>query len=94
MQLGAWLVAMVGPLAARLLTVLGFQVVTITGLTASISALKTVFLTHLGAVPAAGLQLALLGGVGEGLGIIFGAIAARLVLWHIQNASRILGVAS
>lgn len=93
-KLGTWLLGLAPSLVGKVLLTLGFQVVTITGMTASIAALKGLFLEHLGAVPAAGLQLALLGGVGEGLGIIFGAIAARLALWSIQNSTKILGVSS
>lgn len=91
MPLGAWLIGMVGPLLGKILLTLGFQVVTVTGMVAVISGLKGLFMTHLGAVPAAGMQLALLGGVGEGLGIVFGAIATRLVLWQAQNAVKLLG---
>lgn len=92
MPIGTWLLAMVTPLAGKLLVALGFQVVTITGVVASIAAVKALFLAHLGAVPAAGLQLALLGGFGEAMGMVFGAIAFRLALWQIQNTTRILGV--
>lgn len=91
-KLGTWLLSLAPSLVGKVLVALGFQVVTITGMTAGFGLLKGMFLTHLGAVPAAGLQLALLGGVGEGLGIIFGAIAARLALWQLQNATKILGV--
>lgn len=94
MPIGTWLLAMVTPLAGRLLVALGFQVVTITGVALSIATVKGMFLTHLGQVPAAGLQLALLAGCGEAMGMIFGAIAFRLALWQIQSATRILGVSS
>ena len=52
--LGAWLMAAMAPLAGRLLVALGFQVVTITGMAASITAVKTIFLQHMSSVPAAG----------------------------------------
>lgn len=93
-QLGTWLLALAPSLVGKVLLALGFQVVTITGVTVAITALKALVLQHLGAVPAAGLQLALLGGAGEALGMIFGAVAARVALWSIQNSSKILGVAS
>lgn len=94
MPLGAWLMAMMAPLTARILLTLGFSVVTITGLDAIISTLKDQFVAAVGQVPADGLNLALLAGAGEAMGIIFGAIATRLVLWKISNATRILGVNS
>lgn len=92
MPLGTWLLAMMGPLAARILLTLGFSVVSIVGMEAVISGIKTQLITSLGAVPAAGLNLALLAGSGEALGIIFGAITTRLLLWKITSATRLLGV--
>lgn len=92
MGLGTWLAGLMSTLTARVLLALGFQVVTITGTTAAFSAAKSMFMAQLGAVPAAGLQLALLAGAGTAIGIIFGAIAFRIALWQIQNSVRILGV--
>lgn len=94
MPLGAWILAMISPMIGRILTTIGFQVVSIVGMVAIMDGLKGLVMTHLGAVPAAGLQLALLAGVGEGLGIIFGAITTRILLWQASNATRILGVSS
>lgn len=90
--LGAWLLAMVSPLVGRVLLALGFQVVSIVGLNLVLDQLKGMVMSSLGNIPAAGLQLAILGGAGEGLGIIFGAIATRMALWQIQNGASILGV--
>jgi hypothetical protein len=92
MPIGTWLLAMMQPLIARVLLALGFQVITITGMAVATSQLKAMFLQHLNSVANAGLQLALLAGVGEAFGIIFGAIAFKIALWQIQSATRILGV--
>jgi len=89
-----WLLAMVRPLLARVLVALGFSVVTITGLAVSVGTIKGLVLQHLGEFPAAGLQLALLAGCGEAIGIIFGAVTTRLVLWQIQQGTKLLGVNS
>lgn len=94
MGFGTWLAAMASTLTARVLLALGFQVVTITGATLAFSQVKTLFISQMAAVPAAGLQLALLAGTAEAFGIIFGAIAFRIALWQIQNSVRILGVNS
>lgn len=91
MKLGTWLAAMVQPLVSRVLVALGLQVVTITGMTAVFAAIKALFMQHMGQVPNAGFQLALLAGVGPAFGMIFGAIAFRLALWQIQGATKILG---
>lgn len=88
---GTWLAAMVQPLVARVLVALGFQVVTITGMSAAIGELKTLFFGYWTTLPTAGVQLALLAGVGTAFGMIFGAIAFRLAMWQLQSSTRILG---
>jgi hypothetical protein len=85
---------MVSPLLGRALVSLGFSVVTITGVNVVMDTIKAQLVTHLQSVPAAALQLAMLGGVGTALGMIFGAIATKLAIWQIQNATKILGVNS
>lgn len=92
MGIGTWLAAMMAPLTARILLALGFQVVTITGVAASMTALKNLFISQVGGVPAAGFQMLLLGGFGEVVGILFGAAAFKLALWQIQQSTKILGV--
>lgn len=92
MPIGTWLLAMMGPLTARILLTLGFSVVSIVGMDAIISGIKSQLISAMGAVPQAGLNLALLAGAGEALGIIFGAITTRLLLWKITSATRLLGV--
>ncbi len=94
MPIGTWLMAMMAPLTARILVTLGFSVVTIVGMDAVISGLKAQFIAQVGAIPSAGLNLALLAGCGQALGIIFGAITTRLLLWKITSATRLLGVNS
>jgi hypothetical protein len=94
MGIGTWLAAMMAPLAARVLLGLGFSVVSIVGVSTALAQLKALFLAQTMLIPVAGLQLALLAGVGPALGIIFGAVTTRMALWQIQNATKILGVAS
>lgn len=89
--IGFWLAQMMQPLVARVLVALGFQVVTIAGVAASVGQIKSLFLSYVGQLPAAGFQMALLAGVGTAFGMIFGAITFRLALWQLQSATRILG---
>lgn len=91
MKIGTWLAAMMQPLVAKVLLALGFQVVTLTGVTLAITSLKTIFMGHIASVPVAGFQLALLAGVGTAFGMIFGAITFRLAMFAIQNGTKILG---
>lgn len=92
MNLGAWLVAMVGPLVAKILVTLGFSVVTIVGVTASLDVIQGQLVAQMNSLPAAALNLALLGGAGQALGIVLGAIATRMAIWQIQQGTKILGV--
>lgn len=89
--LGAWLAAMMAPLAGRVLAALGLSMVSVVGMSAAMAELKALFLAKLLLAPAAGLQMALLGGLPEGVGMIFGAMTFRLLLWQVGNARRILG---
>lgn len=92
MGLSTWLAAMMAPLVARVLMALGFSVVSIVGVTTVLAQLKSMFIAQAAALPAAGLQIALLGGFGTACGIIFGAVTTRMALWQIQNATKVLGV--
>lgn len=74
MSIAAFLVAMVGPLVARLLTALGVSLVTVTGLVAAAAALKSAVLSGIGGLPAAAVQLGGLFGLWQALGIILGAV--------------------
>ena len=74
MSIAAFLVAMVGPLAARLLTAFGVSLVSIGGLVAATTALKGVITQSLGAIPGDVLQLLGLLGVWTCIGLVFGAI--------------------
>lgn len=94
MGIGTWLAAMMAPLAAKVLLALGFSVISIIGVTTVLETLKTQFVAQAAAVPAAGMQIALIGGFGIGIGIIFGAVTTRMALWQIQNATKILGISS
>lgn len=74
MNLVAFLVGMVGPLAAQLIVSLGVSLITLTGLTVAVGALKTQVINNLSGLPLAGLQLAGLYGAWTALGMVFGCI--------------------
>lgn len=93
-SLGAWLLTMVQPLLGKILMVLGFQVVSIVGITLVVDQVKGMAIGYFQGIPTMALQFLLLGGLSQGMGIIFGAVATRIALWQIQNSVRILGVAS
>jgi Protein of unknown function (DUF2523) len=80
------------PLIAKIMVSLGLSVVSIVGLQAALSGLKSQFVGSINSLPADAVSLFLIGGGGISLGILFGAMTTRLLLWQIQSATKILGV--
>lgn len=92
MKLGTWLLSLLQPAMSRVLAMLGFSVVTITGMDAMLTQLKQSVVSGLGGLSADMFNVFLLAGGGQALGIITGALTTKLLLWQVQNATRILGV--
>ena len=92
MKIGTWLLAMMQPLIAKIMLSLGFSVVSIIGLQAALSGLKSQFVSSINTLPAEMISLFLLGGGGLAMGILFGAMATKIMLWQIQSATKVLGV--
>lgn len=91
MKLGTWLLAMCEPLLGRILASLGFSVITIVGMQAVMTQLKNQFVNQMNSLPGDMLNVFLLSGGGVALGMVFGAVSTRVMLWQIQNATKILG---
>lgn len=92
MKIGTWVLTLVEPIIARILAALGFSVVTIVGFDAAVDGLRSQLVTSVNSLPADVLGVFLLAGGGYGLGMILGAVAVRVLMWQIQNATKILGV--
>lgn len=91
MNWAGFLLAMVQPMLGRVLLALGFQVVTITGMTAAVNQLKGMALSGLALLQPETLSLFQIAGGPTALGIILGACTTKLALWMLQNQTRILG---
>jgi hypothetical protein len=91
MKLGTWLLAMMEPLLAKILLALGFSVVSIVGMDSVLAGIKTTFIANINSMPSVWLEFALYLWLGKGIGIIFGAMTTKLMLWTIQNATSMLG---
>ncbi|GKS89106.1 DUF2523 domain-containing protein [Acidovorax sp. SUPP2539] len=91
MKIGTWLLSMMQPLIARILTSIGFSVVTITGFQIAVGQVKDLVKGGINTLPADMLNLFLYAGGGTGVGMILGAITTKLLLWQIQSATQILG---
>lgn len=92
MKLGTWLLSLVQPMLGRILTALGFSVVSIVGMEAMLSQIRTQLVTGLGGLSADMFNVFLLAGGGQALGIITGALTTKLLLWQVQNATKVLGI--
>lgn len=86
--LAAILMSLVGPMVLRALTILGVGLVTFTGVTAGLQGLVQAAQDNWGALPAAMLGLASLAGVPQALGIIVGAMTARVATWAAVSATK------
>lgn len=77
-NLWAFLLAAVYPLAKKVLIMLGIGWITYEALTALVNSVISAAVTNWGGVTGAALQLSSLGGIPQVLGIICGALVARV----------------
>jgi len=94
MKLGTFIMSLVEPVLGRILTTLGLSVVSIVGMQALFQRLKTDLVSGLHSMPSDMLQLFLIAGGAEGLGILLGAITTKLALWQAQKSVQFLGKSS
>ncbi len=90
MGLGAFLLALVQPIVARVLVALGFSLVSFVGMDVMMAQVTAAAQGAWGGLPENLLKLAGLAGIGEGLAIIFGAIATRVLIWQLTKSTRML----
>lgn len=93
MKFGVFLLALVEPIIAKLLIALGFSVISIAGVDVALGTVKGMIVGNLSGLGGI-IDFALYLWLGKALGIIFGACATKLMLWNIQNATKILGKAN
>lgn len=85
-----FLSAAIGPLAIRALVAVGFASVSFAGVTAAFSGLQSYAQTAWSGLPADVLALASLAQVPAALGLVFGAMSARLGIWASINATKLI----
>jgi hypothetical protein len=81
MNIAAFLVAMVGPLTARILAALGLSLVSLSGVIATVAVLESTLLSGVSSLPLDGLQLAGLFGIWEALSMVL-ASWTFVITWH------------
>ena len=88
--LGAFLAGAAGPLLKKALVAIGLGTVTYAGLQAAFNAAQAQIIANYGLMPAAALQIADLAGVGATIGIILGALAARVGMVALSHIGRVV----
>lgn len=91
-NLGAWIGSLVPSLVGRVMAALGFGILTVTGITLAWDALRASMYAQFGQIPATMLSLMSLSGAGDAIGIIVGAISARVALYVLQQGKKIVGM--
>jgi hypothetical protein len=90
MSLFSFLLAAIGPLAIRALVAVGFAAVSFAGVTTAFNGLVTYAQGQWSGLPVAVLQLASLFSVPQALGMVFGAMAARIGIWAAANGTKLI----
>jgi hypothetical protein len=91
-MIATWLATLAPSLVKRTLAALGLGVVVITGLASVGDALNGYISSAFAGLPADLLAIMNLAGIGLGLNIILGAIAARMALYVLMASSRVIGI--
>lgn len=86
--LATLLMSLVGPMVIKGLIALSFTAITFAGVTELTSQLIAMAVASWASMPAAVLQLVALAGIPEALGMVFGALSARVAMWAAVGASR------
>jgi len=87
LALGSLLVNLAGSMAGRILLAVGFEFVTFKGVDFLFDGVKNAALGYIGGLPGDIAQMVGLVGIPQAIGIIFGAIAARMGISGIRNGS-------
>lgn len=88
--LGAFLSASIGALARKAMVAIGLGTITYTGLQAAFDSVQANIISNYGTMSGASMQLANLAGVGDTLGIILGAMSARVGMAVVSKIASML----
>lgn len=86
--LAAWLLSMVVPIVQRVMIALGLGTIAYTGLAALASTLTNAVVASWGQMSASMIAIATLGGIPQSVGIILGALSARLAYMAVGRIGK------
>lgn len=81
MTLVTFIMSLIGPIAARVLSAFGLSMIVLTGLSVAADSLKSLVTSNLSGMPLAVIQLGGLFGIWTCVGLIFGAITF-VITWR------------
>lgn len=87
---GVFLVAVIVPLAKRVLVAIGIGALTYVGLDAAFGAARDLVVSNYGQMTGDVANLVSLAGVGQAIGIILGAMAARVGMTVVSTLAKVL----
>lgn len=85
-----WLLSMATPVVKRVMIALGLGTITYTGLDVAFGAVKASVIGSYGQMAADSAQIAAIAGVPQAIGIILGALGARLGLLVLSRIGMVL----
>jgi Protein of unknown function (DUF2523) len=88
MSLTSLLMSLVGPMVFRALTLLGIGTITFTGVTTALQGLIDIATNNWSSLTADVLALASIAGLPQAVGIITGAMTARVGMWVAVSATK------
>lgn len=88
--IGAFLARAAGPIAKRVLVAIGIGTITYQGLDTAFEAAKQAVISNYGQMSGNVADLVNLAGVGQAIGIILGALAARVGLVAMSHLGKVL----
>lgn len=88
--IATFLIQAIGPLAKRLLVAIGIGTVTYAGLDVAFGAAKNLVISSYGQMSGDVANLVSLAGVGQAIGIILGALAARVAMTALSSLGKVL----
>ena len=85
----AAMAAVAVPILVQVVVMIGFGLVTYTGVTLALAEMQSIIVTHLNSLPTDVLQIIFLAGVDSAIGILFGA-ASALAGWRVATKANVV----
>lgn len=85
----AAMAAVAVPILVQVVTMIGFGLITYTGVTLALDQLESILISHLNSLPTDVLQIIFLAGADSAVGILFGA-ASSVAGWRVATKANVV----